>query len=173
MHPLESFKFCPKCGSSLFEENNFKSKKCQNCGFVYYFNISSSVAVIIKNEKNEILIATRAKEPAKGTYDLPGGFIDMDETAEEAVAREIMEETGLVVIKCKYLFSLPNKYVYSDFEVQTMDLFFECCVESNKIPHAEDDVSALQFLPLNELKANQFGLDSIRAAIQKIKHEAN
>jgi NADH pyrophosphatase NudC (nudix superfamily) len=102
MHPLEPFKYCPKCGSSQFLENNFKSKKCHTCGFVYYYNVSSSVAVIIRNVRGEILVATRAHEPAKGTFDLPGGFIDMDETAEEAVAREIMEETGMTVIETKY-----------------------------------------------------------------------
>ncbi|OJU36274.1 MAG: DNA mismatch repair protein MutT [Bacteroidales bacterium 45-6] len=169
MHPLEPFKYCPKCGSSQFLENNFKSKKCHSCGFVYYFNVSSSVAVIIKNEKNEILVATRAHEPAKGTFDLPGGFIDMDETAEEAAAREILEETGLSVIETKYLFSLPNKYVYSDFEVQTMDLFFECKVKGGTAIHAEDDVAALQFIPLKDLDPERFGLWSIKKAIQKLK----
>ncbi len=169
MHPLEPFKYCPKCGSSQFLENNFKSKKCHSCGFVYYFNVSSSVAVIIKNDKNEILVATRAHEPAKGTFDLPGGFIDMDETAEEAAAREILEETGLSVIETKYLFSLPNKYVYSDFEVQTMDLFFECKVKGGTAIRAEDDVAALQFIAMKDLDCEQFGLSSIKKAIRKLK----
>lgn len=169
MHPLEPFKYCPKCGSSAFEINNFKSKKCHNCGFVYYYNVSSSVAVIIKNAKGEILVATRAHEPAKGTFDLPGGFIDMDETAEGAVAREIMEETGLSVIETKYLFSIPNKYVYSDFEIQTMDLFFECKVKGYDVLHAEDDVAELQFIAIKELNPEDFGLQSIKKAIRKLK----
>lgn len=169
MHPLEPFKYCPKCGSSNFAIHNFKSKKCENCGFVYYYNVSSSVAVIIKNKNDEILVATRAKEPAKGTYDLPGGFIDMEETAEEAVSREIMEETGLNVIDTKYLFSLPNKYLYSDFEIQTMDLFFECKVEEGVTPIAEDDVAKLDFIALDDLDPNQFGILSIKKAIQKLK----
>ena len=38
------------------------------------------------NEKKELLVCRRAKEPAKGTLDLPGGFIDMNETGEEGVA---------------------------------------------------------------------------------------
>ncbi|MBP1616265.1 MAG: MutT/NUDIX family protein [Bacteroidetes bacterium] len=169
MHPLAPFEYCPKCGSSQFLENNFKSKKCHSCGFVYYFNVSSSVAVIIKNDRDEILVATRAYEPAKGTFDLPGGFIDMEETAEEAAAREILEETGLSVIETKYLFSLPNKYVYSEFEVQTMDLFFECKVKSGTAIHAEDDVAALQFIALKDLDPEQFGLLSIKKAIRKLK----
>jgi 8-oxo-dGTP pyrophosphatase MutT (NUDIX family) len=93
----------------------------------------------------------------------------MDETAEEAVAREILEETALSVIETKYLFSLPNKYVYSDFEIQTMDLFFECKVKEGTALHAEDDVAELQFIALKDLNPEQFGLGSIRKAIQRLK----
>ena len=39
-HPLAQFLYCPECGSSHFEVNNEKSKKCAECGFVYYFNPS-------------------------------------------------------------------------------------------------------------------------------------
>ena len=91
-HPLDQFLYCPKCGSSHFEINNEKSKKCADCGFVYYFNPSAATVALILNEKNELLVCRRAKEPAKGTLDLPGGFIDMNETGEEGVAREVLEE---------------------------------------------------------------------------------
>ena len=63
---------------------------------------------LILNERDELLVCRRAKEPAKGTLDLPGGFIDMTETGEEGVAREVREETGMKVAKAEYLFSLPN-----------------------------------------------------------------
>ena len=76
-HPLAQFLYCPECGSSHFEVNNEKSKKCADCGFVYYFNPSAATVALILNEKNELLVCRRAKEPAKGTLDLPGGFIDM------------------------------------------------------------------------------------------------
>lgn len=113
MHPLAQFKYCPKCGSDHFVENNFKSKRCDRCGFIYYFNSCSSTIAIIINSKNELLVATRAHEPSKGTLDLPGGFVDMEETGEEAVIREVKEETNLEVESVKYLFSIPNKYIYS------------------------------------------------------------
>ena len=75
-HPLDIFHYCPKCGSELFEEHNFKSKHCLNCGFTYYQNPSSATAAFILNDKNELLVVRRGKEPAKGTLDLPGGFVD-------------------------------------------------------------------------------------------------
>ena len=99
MHPLELFKYCPKCGSSHFVVNNEKSKRCADCGFVYYFNSSAATVAFILNERNELLVCRRGKEPKKGTLDLSGGFIDMYETGEEGVAREVLEETGLKVEK--------------------------------------------------------------------------
>ena len=47
MHPLELFKFCPVCGSPHFEIHNEKSKKCADCGFVYYFNSSAATVAFI------------------------------------------------------------------------------------------------------------------------------
>lgn len=76
MHPLELFNYCPKCGSPRFEVNNEKSKRCADCGFVYYFNSSAATVAFILNDKNELLVCRRGKEPAKGTLDLSGGFID-------------------------------------------------------------------------------------------------
>ncbi|PXV67564.1 mutator protein MutT [Dysgonomonas alginatilytica] len=168
-HPLYQFKYCPKCGSNHFVDNNFKSKCCEDCGFIYYFNPSSATIGVIFNEKNEILVATRAHEPAKGTLDLPGGFVDMNETAEEAVIREIKEETGLDVSAAQYLFSIPNLYMYSGFEVETTDLFFLCKVDSNARFAANDDVAELKFLPLSDLNPSLFGLRSVKQGIAKIQ----
>lgn len=164
-HPLAQFLYCPECGSSHFEVNNEKSKKCANCGFVYYFNPSAATVALILNEKNELLVCRRAKEPAKGTLDLPGGFIDMGETGEEGVAREVLEETGLKVKETSYLFSLPNIYVYSGFPVHTLDMFFLCTVDDTSHIAAMDDVADSFFLPLSEIHPEDFGLDSIRRGL--------
>ena len=74
-HPLDKFTYCPVCGSSHFDVNNFKSKRCQDCGFTYYANPCSATAAFIVNDRQEMLVVRRAKEPAKGTLDLPGGFV--------------------------------------------------------------------------------------------------
>ena len=168
MHPLHQFHFCPKCGAQNFVENNEKSKKCLDCGLVYYFNSSAAVVAVIENEKNEILVATRVADPAKGTFDLPGGFIDMHETAEEAVYREVLEETGLKINSVYYLFSIPNLYVNSDFEVHTVDMFFRCKTDDFSHLKANDDVSELQFIARENLNPDDFGLISIRKGIEKL-----
>jgi ADP-ribose pyrophosphatase len=165
MHPLNNFKYCPECGSPRFVENNFKSKKCEQCHFVYYFNSAAATAAFITDEFGRLLVARRAHEPAKGTLDLPGGFIDLREAAEEAIVREVKEETNLIV-KPKYLFSLPNLYLYSGMEIHTLDMFFHCvCADFSNL-QAADDVEELLFLDKSKLNPELFGLESIRKAVQ-------
>lgn len=167
MHPLDKFAFCPACGSRAFEINNVKSKKCRACGFIYYANPSSATAAFILNEQGQLLVARRAFEPAKDTLDLPGGFVDMDETGEEAMRREIAEETGLVVDRVDYLFSIPNLYLYSGMTIHTLDMFYEVRVAADAQPQAADDAASLQWMDLKEINPLDFGLLSIRQAVTK------
>jgi len=173
-HPLVLFKYCPKCGSANFEVHNFKSKHCPDCGFTYYQNPSSSTAAFIlrtvpasgeKESYEELLVVTRGKEPAKGTLDLPGGFVDNDETGEQGMCREIKEETGLDVDKVTYLFTIPNIYLYSGMEIHTLDMFFECHVDSNVAVHPDDDAADCQWIPLKDIDETRFGLHSIKQAV--------
>ena len=166
-HPLSYFLFCPRCGSHKFEEHDFKSKRCTVCGFTYYANIAAAAACFIRNSKGELLIARRKKDPAKGTLDLPGGFVDMAETGEEAICREVVEETGLYIYSPRFLFSLPNIYLYSGMEIYTLDLFFEATVNGYADLAASDDVSELSFLPLHQICPALFGLNSIQKAMEK------
>lgn len=171
MHPLDLFKCCPKCGSSHFEIRNEKAKKCADCGFTYYFNSSAATVAFILNGKNELLVCRRGKDPAKGTLDLSGGFIDMAETGEEGVAREVREETGLQVVQATYLFSLPNTYLYSGFLVHTLDLFFLCRVADDSRLMAMDDVADSFWMPLDQINPEEFGLDSVRKGVARFLKE--
>ncbi|MBO7272860.1 MAG: NUDIX domain-containing protein [Bacteroidaceae bacterium] len=168
-HPLHLFRFCPKCGSEAFAENDFKSKRCGACGFIYYFNPLAATVAIITNRKGEMLVATRSKEPAKGTFDLPGGFCDSYESAEEGVAREVLEETGLKVTSTQYLFTIPNIYNYSGMELHTMDMFFKCEVEDCDAIVANDDVATLRWISIEKLDSKDFGLQSISRSIERFK----
>lgn len=165
-HPLSLFRYCPKCGSEHFDIHNEKSKQCADCGFVYYFNPSSATVALILNENNELLVCRRAKDPAKGTLDLPGGFIDIGETGEEGVAREVLEETGLEVQEAAYQFTLPNIYVYSGFPVHTLDMFYLCKVKDTRHISAMDDAADAFFIPIAEINPEDFGLGSIRKGLR-------
>jgi NADH pyrophosphatase NudC (nudix superfamily) len=172
-HPLDKFAFCPVCGSKHFEINNFKSKQCQDCGFTYYANPCAATAAFILNARQELLVVRRAKEPAKGTLDLPGGFVDMYETAEEGMRREIMEETGLKVQELQYLFSSPNVYLYSGMGVHTIDMDYLVRVKDNMEVHAADDAAECLWIPLCEVNPDEFGLTSIRNAVIRFLKSVN
>ncbi len=166
MHFSKLFTHCPVCGASSFGPNNEKSMICSNCEFVFYVNASAAVATFIRNEKGDLLVCRRAKEPAKGTLDLAGGFVDENETAEEAVSREIAEELQARLTHAEYLFSLPNSYEYSGMSIPTLDLFFSCQLEDTTKLIPSDDVEDCFFLPLNQVKPSDFGLSSIRKGVE-------
>ncbi len=167
-HPLTLFDYCPRCGAQGFAVHNVKSKQCPACGFTYYFNPSAATVAVIENSRGQLLVCRRAKEPARGTLDLPGGFIDSFETAEEGVAREVREETGLEVMHTEYLFSLPNLYPYSGLTVHTLDLFFRCKVADESRYEAMDDAAELFFLPWEKINPREFGLASIRRGVERL-----
>jgi ADP-ribose pyrophosphatase YjhB (NUDIX family) len=167
----ELFKYCPVCGSHEFVTNNVKSKKCLQCGFVYYLNPSSATAAFITNAAGELLVCRRGHEPAKNTLDLPGGFVDAGETGEEGIAREIQEELGAEIAELRYLFSLPNEYLYSNLTEPTLDMFFEATLLDYSVIKAEDDVAECFFLPLHKINPQDFGLKSVRRAVEKFLNE--
>lgn len=84
---LSFFRFCPHCGSANFIDNDFKSKRCRDCGFVYYLNASAATAAFILDDRGRLLAEHRKLEPSKGKLDLPGGFVDMGEAVEEGMKR--------------------------------------------------------------------------------------
>jgi mutator protein MutT len=103
------------------------------------------VAVLLFNEKGELLFTRRAVDPHIGKLDLPGGFIDPMETGEQAAIREIREELGIGIHSLKYFCSYPNEYVFSGYSVYTLDLAFLAKTENLHQMSAMDDISSFEF----------------------------
>ena len=122
------------------------------------------------NDKGELLVTRRKFDPGRGTLDLPGGFCDIGETIGEALAREVEEETNLIIKEKHYFCSLPNKYRYSGFDIPTLDTFFICKVEDEAKLHPADDVAEAVWTPLKDIHTEQFGLRSIRQALHDFLH---
>ncbi|MCK5731348.1 MAG: NUDIX domain-containing protein, partial [Draconibacterium sp.] len=96
-YPQKVLKFCPKCGSGKFIKLGDRSLKCGDCEFHFFINSAAAVAALVTNKNGQLMLVTRGVEPNYGKLDLPGGFIDSGETAENAVSRELDEELGLKV----------------------------------------------------------------------------
>jgi ADP-ribose pyrophosphatase YjhB (NUDIX family) len=98
--------------------------------------------------------------------DLPGGFVEPMESAEEAVIREIKEELNLRVTKIRYLVSYPNMYPYSNFVVPTVDLAYVCEVEGLDCLEPDDDVASIEFIRPDKIDLNALCANSMRQIIQ-------
>ncbi len=165
-HPINVIKFCPKCGSSQFKNQKDRSFKCGSCGFHLYFNASSAVAVLVTDENEKLMLVTRGVEPDYGKLDLPGGFIDPGETAENAVKRELLEELGMKVKSVRYFGSAPNEYIFSDFSVFTTDLAFVAFPESISGLTAMDDILEYRFYSEDELDYDDIAAPSIKKFVR-------
>ena len=113
-----------------------------------------AVRAIITNSKGEVLIVKRANTSyGEGFWNLPGGKIDFGETAEEAIIKEIFEETNLNCKSTKFLFymdNLPDK----NTDLHFVSLFFKCeC--SGKIELNEESCS-YEWLNIDDLKDYKF-----------------
>ncbi len=165
----DSFRYCPKCGSARVRMQGPKLLKCADCGFEYYFNPAAAVAALITDNDGRLLVTVRAEEPAKGAWDLPGGFVDPGESAEEALSREVKEELGIEIASMKYLYSEPNVYEYKQVSYTTVDLVFLCSVRDVSEARAFDDleVEALLFKAPADIDPDKFGLSSIRKIVSR------
>jgi len=88
-------RYCSKCGK-LTKEKNDSLFVCE-VGHENWINPAIGAAVFIIKE-NKVLYGVRAQDPNRGSLDLPGGFVEVNETAEQAAIREAKEELGVDVI---------------------------------------------------------------------------
>lgn len=162
------FQFCPKCASADFKASGERAMLCPNCHFEYYFNVASAVTAIILNDDNQILLTRRAFAPEKGKLDLPGGFVEFNESAQEALVREIKEELNADVLDLKFLDSFPNEYKYSGITIHTLDMTFIVKLQSLELT-AMDDVASFQFYTLTEIPMHEIAFQSTRNTILKLQ----
>lgn len=167
-HPLDFFHFCPHCGHKDFTVFDACAKRCGHCGFTLYHNASAATVAVITDGEGRLLAVRRACEPAKGTLDLPGGFVCPGETLDEGLAREVKEELGAEVAEWAYLFSQTNVYRYSGYDIHTTDAFFACRLADNVVVTAADDAAEVMWLKPEEIRPEAFGLLSIRQGVEKL-----
>jgi 8-oxo-dGTP diphosphatase len=116
----------------------------------------------------KVLLIRRGNEPFKEMWALPGGFVEMDETLEEAIIREVQEESGLSGIRFKQLhtFSAVNR----DPRHRTISTAFTGFVKKDRVtPEAGDDASEAAWFAADNLPPLAFDHNLVIAiAVEKI-----
>lgn len=93
---LEDVRFCPRCGKHATVAYP-RSMRCPNCGYAAFYNPKPVACAIPQNERAELILMRRGFEPRRGHWSMPGGFVDLGESVEEAAIREVQEELHLRV----------------------------------------------------------------------------
>lgn len=132
-------KFCSQCGSPVSLRvppgDSLPRHVCDACDVIHYQN-PKIVAGCLPVWEDKVLLCRRAIEPRYGLWTLPAGFMENDETTEEAAAREALEEANarLEILSLYTLISLPHvNQVYVMYRARLLDRQFSAGTESLEV----------------------------------------
>ena len=91
---LEDVRFCPRCGSEATVTFP-RSITCGTCGYGAFYNPKPVACAIPTTPQDELILLKRGFEPNRGRWSMPGGFVDLGESVEQAAIRETKEEIGV------------------------------------------------------------------------------
>lgn len=98
--------YCGRCGSKAIHDSKLRMMKCPECGNMIFPKLCPAVTVAVLHE-DKLLVSKYNGRAQTNTYALIAGFVEIGESAEECVAREVMEEVGLRVKNIRYYGSQP------------------------------------------------------------------
>lgn len=132
-------KFCQYCGAKTIDKipegDDHMRSICTDCHAIHYQNPKIITGVIIEHQ-GQILLAKRAIHPRYGTWTVPAGFMELEETVQTGAARECFEETH-ARLKNIELFgvynTIVNSQVYTMFRAELAEKFFEPTNESLEV----------------------------------------
>jgi ADP-ribose pyrophosphatase YjhB (NUDIX family) len=143
--------YCLECAKPL-NQQTITQYDCEN-GHSFWNNPKTAVAVVILKE-GKILVSKRGREPAKDTYDLPGGFLEYGEDPFAAAVREMTEETTLTINQQKL--QILTAYAGPYWENETVCDLVVFVPEWSGNPIASDDSAALEWQDLDFLELPEF-----------------
>jgi 8-oxo-dGTP diphosphatase len=120
---------------------------CRQCDRILYENPLPATAAVVLNDGNSLLLVKRAMEPARGEWCLPGGFVELDETPEQGVLRELHEETGLKGKVDRLINVVPEQ---SPLYGPLIIIGYQVSPQEGRLK-AGDDAAAAKYFPLHSL----------------------
>jgi NAD+ diphosphatase len=126
--------FCGACGKPTAPSASDRSRQCSDCRLPMYPRLAP--AMIVAVERGEQVLLARSPHFPPGIYSMLAGFVEPGESAEEAVIREVFEETRIVVEDVRYFSSQPWPFPNS------LMLGFIAQYKSGEIDVSEDELEA-------------------------------
>ena len=164
MEYKEIYKYCPRCKADLKAETDWYIC-CTQCDFYFYVNPAPCNAAILENNTGEILLVKRKYDPKKDYWDVPGGFINTNESLEESMTREIKEELGIELSEFAYFASFSDRYMYKNIHYYTLGVVFIGKVGDQFLtPH--DDVAEVKFFKKNQIPFDLIAFPSVQKALK-------
>lgn len=156
-------RFCSTCGGPVAREiDEYVRFVCEACGAVHYLNPKVSAGVIVVSE-GSLLLVRRAIEPYAGHWNLPAGYVEYEETTEQAAVREAREEAGVDVT----LSGLHGVYsCFDDPRAHYVLVIYRAAIEAGEL-RGGDDVDDARLFPLGALPA-RIAFDGMRRAIMDL-----
>ncbi|HSR12862.1 MAG TPA: NAD(+) diphosphatase [Thermodesulfobacteriota bacterium] len=104
-------RFCGRCATPLVPRAAERAKECPQCHLLQFPRLAPAVIVLV--ERGRELLMARSRHFAPGVYSVLAGFVEPGETLEEAVEREVFEETGIRIRDIRYFGSQPWPFPHS------------------------------------------------------------
>jgi len=159
-----AFRYCPNCATELAlrQQDGRARQVCPACGYVHYQNPVPAAGSLVVVE-GCVLMVQRRYPPCVGGWTLPAGFVEWDETPEQAAVRETEEETGLRVEVGSLFGVFPWTHEFRDGLAHDNGLLviYTATVTGGDL-RAGDDAQA----------AGWFALDALPAEIAFASHRA-
>ena len=111
LHWDRTHQFCSQCGTRMRVRSSERAKECSKCGLLYFPRLSPAIIVLVERGSEVLLVRSHPYPP--GRYSVVAGFVEPGETLEEAVAREVREESGLLIKDIRYFGSQPWPFPHS------------------------------------------------------------
>jgi len=165
--PIErAFRHCPNCGTEHPDPGEIPFR-CSNCDFAMFFGPVAAVGALVVDSEGRLLLVRRSRDPGKGKWGLPGGFVDRNETIEDALIREVFEETKLRLTDVKLFMTYPNRYDYNGFVSAVIDLFYTCRFDDrDDIKLQQSELDRFAWVESAEMYLNEMAFASNRRAIE-------
>lgn len=123
--------------------------------------VTTDCVVFTQEEEPKVLLIQRGNEPYKGCWAFPGGFMNMEETAEECAVRELKEETGLTVNQIQQIGAYSK--VDRDPRGRTVSIAYLAIVDAPTAVSGMDDAAKAAWFPLASLPDLAFDHQDIMA----------